>query len=296
MNKISFNLCDDDGRPTQIFHSRYLDWQTSILLFDITAEKKKMKDPITVNIPLNTPICLKAHTGNNLQNEFGWRRGCCKNQNTEAWEQMLLLPTPDNKIIIQSRWNGRNLQVQESGLCVFANHNQELWEKFDVECDENGKVYFISCHTEKYMQCENNGFAVCANKNRGGWEAWTIVYPHTTSMMTSSQLRVISLSATGAVLFPVLGLAAEALVPLAMSTFGTVVPGVGTFHAPLVSGGCAAALQSASASLLTVEAAAVGSIAGAIVGAALSNSDEEKKAQEDIFHKKKCRTRITLSS
>ena len=219
-----------------------------------------------MDIPLNTPICLKAHTGNHLQNEFIWRNGRCHNQNTEAWEQMELIQTADNKIIIQSRWNGRNLQVQESGLCVFANHNQELWEKFDVESDKNGKLYFISCHTGNVMQCDENGFARCVNKNRLEWEAWTIVYPHSSAMMTSAQLRLISLTATGAVLFPILGLAAGAMVPLAMSTFGTVVAGVGTFHAPLTSFGCAAILQASSAALVSGGGAVAGGIAGATVG------------------------------
>jgi hypothetical protein len=56
-----------------------------------------------MEIPLNTPICLKAHTGNNLQNEFFWRTARCRNQNTLAWEQMVLLKTDDDKMIIQSR-------------------------------------------------------------------------------------------------------------------------------------------------------------------------------------------------
>ncbi|EGF77432.1 hypothetical protein BATDEDRAFT_91783 [Batrachochytrium dendrobatidis JAM81] len=37
-----------------------------------------------------------------------------------------------------------------------------------------------------------------------------------------------------------LGLIESALVPVAMSTFGTVVAGVGALHAPMVAGGCAA--------------------------------------------------------
>jgi hypothetical protein len=120
-------------------------------------------------IPINTPICLKAHTGNNLQNEFIWRTCRCVNQNTLAWEQLLLIKTNDDKYIIQSRWNGRNLQVQESGKCVFANHNQELWEKFDVEV-RDGKLYFISCPTGNVMQCNQHGFAWCENKNRLEWD------------------------------------------------------------------------------------------------------------------------------
>ena len=56
---------------------------------------------------------------------------------------MVLIQTVDNKIIIQSLWNGRNLQVQESGLCVFVNKIQELRENFDVESVEDGN-YILS--------------------------------------------------------------------------------------------------------------------------------------------------------
>ena len=44
------------------------------------------------------------------------------------------------------------------------------------------------------------------------------------------------------------GLSAKFLVPAAMATFGTVVPGVGTLHA---AGGIASLLQSAAAHTLT---------------------------------------------
>ena len=98
-------------------------------------------------------------------------------KNTQAWEQMVLIQTADNKMIIQSRWNGRNFQVQESGLWVFANKIQDLWEMFDVKSDKVGKIYFISCHTGNVMQCDEHGFARCVNKNCLEREAWTIVYP-----------------------------------------------------------------------------------------------------------------------
>ena len=184
-------------------------------------------------IPLNTPICLKAHTGKNLQNEFLWRNGRCKNKNTEAWEQMILLKTDDGKYIIQSRWDNRNLQVRESGEVVFANYNQELWEKFDVECHDDGTVFFISCHTGNSLQCDRNGKVRCANQNREKWEAWCIIDPETTEMMTSDQLVVpIAAAAAGLVLVPIVGCIAGALVPAAMSTLGLVIPGVGTKHTP----------------------------------------------------------------
>mmetsp|Transcript_9723 Transcript_9723/g.14620 ORF Transcript_9723/g.14620 Transcript_9723/m.14620 type:complete len:229 (-) Transcript_9723:24-710(-) len=218
-----------------------------------------------MDIPLNTPICLKAHTGNNLQNSLISGKGHCKNQNTQAREQVVLIQTDDKKIIIQSRWNGRNLQVKESGLCVFANHNQELWEKFDVESDKDGNIYFISCHTGNVMQCDWNGYAQCLNENRLAWKAWEIIDPETAETWTSAK-KVILYAATGAVLFPVMGLAAGAMVPAAMSNFGTVVPGVGTFHAPLSSFGCAATLQASSARLKSISGAAAGAAAGATYG------------------------------
>jgi hypothetical protein len=72
----------------------------------------------------------------------------------QAWEQIELIETAENKIS-QFRWNGRNLQVQESGFCAFANHNQELWEKFDVEIDKNGNVvlrnkFFVSILSQDF--------------------------------------------------------------------------------------------------------------------------------------------------
>lgn len=193
---------------------------------------------------IGKPICLKSNTGNNLQNEFFWRSARCNNANTEGWEQMILIKTNDDKIIIQSRWNNRNLQVQESGRCVFANSNQDLWEKFDVEVDDDGKVYFISCHTGNVMQCNDERFAWCSNQNRLSWEAWTITHPNSKIMMTSSNLRA---AATGAVL------------EIVMCSL-----------VPLVSGGCAALLQASSAALLTGNAAVIGAATEAVAGTAVN--------------------------
>lgn len=79
-------------------------------------------------------------------------------------------------------------------------------------------------------------------------------------------LQLILLTVSGAVLPPLLGLAAGIMVPHAMSTFGTVVGGVGTLHAPLIYGGCAALLQASSAALSSGFASVVGGVAGAVLG------------------------------
>ena len=91
---------------------------------------------------------------------------------------MKLIQTADNKIIIQSESNGKNLQVQKSGRCAFANRNQLLWEKFDVETDEDGNIYFISCHTGNFMRINSQSHARCMTKNRvmclTGWISFSV--------------------------------------------------------------------------------------------------------------------------
>jgi hypothetical protein len=72
--------------------------------------------------------------------------------------------------------------------------------------------------------------------------------------------------AVGVAALPLLGIGISALVPAAMSTFGTVVPGVGTIHASLAAGGVAATLQSTSAALISTGAAVVGAVTGAGAG------------------------------
>lgn len=82
------------------------------------------------------------------------------------------------------------------------------------------------------------------------------------------ETSLVGVAVGGAVLLPVVGLLAGALVPSAMSSFGTVVSGVGTMHATAAAGGVAATLQTTAATLATAKAAAIGGVAGAAVGAA----------------------------
>jgi hypothetical protein len=100
-------------------------------------------------IPIDKPVCLKAYTGKSLQNEYHWRRGKCDNENTKAFEQMLIKKTKDDKYIIQSRWNDRNLHVQESGECVFASIEISESAKFEIQVGKDDKVRFISCYKSK---------------------------------------------------------------------------------------------------------------------------------------------------
>ncbi|KAF0745286.1 hypothetical protein Ae201684P_011557 [Aphanomyces euteiches] len=71
----------------------------------------------------------------------------------------------------------------------------------------------------------------------------------------------------------VVGVTAGALVPLAMSIFGTVVSGVGTLHA---AGGVAAALQVIAAKL-TVASITIGAAIGAAVASIASKASSKSK-------------------
>lgn len=62
---------------------------------------------------------------------------------------------------------------------------------------------------------------------------------------------VIVGAAVGAVTVPVIAVGVASLIPVAMTSFGTVIAGVGTVHAPVAAGGVAAMLQSTAAALLT---------------------------------------------
>ena len=84
--------------------------------------------------------------------------------------------------------------------------------------------------------------------------------------------RVVSM-AFGIILWPLLGLFFRAFIPIAMSLFGTVVPGVGTIHAPLASGGIAAWLQSSSAALVSPKAAMAGGSLVAASGIAMADME-----------------------
>ena len=73
--------------------------------------------------------------------------------------------------------------------------------------------------------------------------------------LSSSILKTTASSAAGGVAAAtVLQSAASAAVPTAMSTFGTVVAGVGTLHAPASALGIAAILQTFSAAPTLVPA------------------------------------------
>jgi hypothetical protein len=99
---------------------------------------------------------------------------------------LYIIQTADNKIIIKSRCNGRNLQALDS-----ANHN--YGEKLDVESYKDENLYMISCNTGDEMQYDENGLARCVIKNRLEWKIFHLC---SSAMITSAQLCLISLTVT----------------------------------------------------------------------------------------------------
>jgi hypothetical protein len=82
-------------------------------------EKEEEAAEMKLIVPLNTPICLRSYTGKIMQNAvsrlpFGLDEAFCRNQNLLEMEQMLIIPTADGKFVIQSKLNGKNLQVKPS--------------------------------------------------------------------------------------------------------------------------------------------------------------------------------------
>jgi len=199
-------------------------------------------------IPFNTPICLQAHTGNNLQNCFSFAR--CQNKNTDEWERLRIIKTDDNKVVIQSLLNGNNLQVQPNGSCMFANKNMLLWEKFEVEYnDTRNIVYFISCHTGNVLQCnEDSGTVSCCNKNRLLWEEWSIIrLPNVISKGESFRNEIACGSIAGAV--------------TGYSACSAAISGLGFTTGGIAAGSTAAAMMAAEAVAAGGGVAAGGTVA-----------------------------------
>ena len=140
------------------------------------------------------------------------------------------------------------------------NYEFKPWKK------EPFKFYIVCTGTGNVLRCNQEGFVICDNSEVTEELEWTAVIPDDTNTITSNGIIAISIcTVVDASLLPVTGLVCQGLVPTAMSTFGTVVSGVGTFHAPLSGCGAASILQSTSAALLSTSGLAGGVVGGASV-------------------------------
>ena len=221
-----------------------------------------------VHIPLNQPIPLHTYT----------RERNVERNNEARSEDVMLKEVEPNMVHIKSKDGARALRVLPDGRCVFEEEDHEKVEVFEVVEIEDIKYLrstnrncILSYHNENY------GRFYCLNMDREA--PTTIVFQnenHIHPLVWCAAAGVL-----GAALLPALGLGAAALVPTAMSTFGTVVSGVGTMHASLAAGGVAATLQASSAALITTEAAAIGATIGTALGFITRKKDADDAAGGD---------------
>lgn len=206
-----------------------------------------------VQIHLNRPIPLHTYT----------RERNDERNNAVQFEDVVLTMVAPTMVNVRSRDGTRTLFVLPSGRCSFDDERAEIFEV--VEHADIKYLRSISRNHLLQYHSEYGGCFYCLNLDHE--DARTIVFRSDQHGKHIHPLVwCISAGVAGAALVPAMGLGAAALVPTAMSTFGTVVSGVGTMHASLAAGGVAATLQASSAALLTTEAAAYGAAIGAALG------------------------------
>ena len=139
-------------------------------------------------IPFNTPIIIHSiRMQMNLKNPLGSKKARCLTDNRDMYEHVMLHRVRDDKVAIQSRRNGRFLQVRTCGECVFDPTEPGDWELFTMETSAECSLYFVSCHTGKVLQCANKGIVQCANQRRDWWEEWRIVETRISAAVPSMQ-------------------------------------------------------------------------------------------------------------
>ena len=166
-------------------------------------------------------------------------------------------------VLVKSACGTKTLTVLPCGRCSFENGSDRKEKVFEVVEFANTKCLRSSSRNLLLQfQNEHYGNFYCLNMDHE--DTRTIVFKSNNHI--HPLVWCISAGVVGAVLVPAMGLGAAALVPAAMTTFGTVVSGVGTINAPLAAGGVAAMLQAGSTALMTSEAAAGGAAIGVALG------------------------------
>ncbi|CAI5735356.1 unnamed protein product [Hyaloperonospora brassicae] len=144
-------------------------------------------------IPFDVPVILQSTCWlKNLQSPLGYKKARCPTDNRDSYEHVVLHRIRDDKVAIQSGYNGRFLQVSTSGECVFDPTEPDAWELFTMETNSECSLYFVSCHTGTVLQCDQNGTVQCANSTRKSSKAWRIVEPHSTNSVVAQMQHALS--------------------------------------------------------------------------------------------------------
>ncbi|KAE8913251.1 hypothetical protein PF005_g28183 [Phytophthora fragariae] len=137
------------------------------------------------DIPFNVPVIIQSvRQKKNLQNPVGTRMARCLVDNRDVLEQMILHRQLNDKVTIQSKRNGRFLQVRANGDCEFDSHEMNERALFTLETDSTCSIFFVSSFMGNVLHCNNENVARCGNTLRKYWEEWRIVEPRATSPTT----------------------------------------------------------------------------------------------------------------
>lgn len=118
--------------------------------------------------PLDTPLFIRSHRGENLQDDNG---NVHLTSNAESWEKWLIIDDGDGKVVLRSH---RAQYLQDNAGQVKMSPNTQDWEEWTISSAGDGK-FTIMGHRGEYLQ-DNNG-QVRMSADPGSSEAWSFVEP-----------------------------------------------------------------------------------------------------------------------
>merc|ERR1740121_3098383 len=118
--------------------------------------------------PMDTPVLIKSHRGENLQDNDG---NVYLTTNAQSWEIWTIVDDGDGKVVLRSH---RNQHLQDNEGQVRMSPDTKDWEEWTIVGAGDGK-FFIEGHRGQYLQ-DNNG-NVMMSGNPGTWEMWSFVQP-----------------------------------------------------------------------------------------------------------------------
>uniref|UniRef100_A0AAV1TZY5 Uncharacterized protein n=1 Tax=Peronospora matthiolae TaxID=2874970 RepID=A0AAV1TZY5_9STRA len=124
------------------------------------------------DIPFNVPVIIQMIRKKEKSAESSRvQKASCLKDDRDIYEHVILHHVRDDKVAIESRRNGRFLQVRTSGKCVFDPTEPGEWELFTMETNWKCSLFFVSCHTGNVLQCADPDIVLCANQDHESWKA-----------------------------------------------------------------------------------------------------------------------------
>jgi len=118
--------------------------------------------------PLSTPVLIKSHRGQNLQDDNG---NVKLTTNAQSWEMWTIVDDCDGKVLLRSH---RGQQLQDHQGTVKTSPATEDWEEWILVSAGDGK-FFIKGHFGEYLQDSYGNVGMSGNT--GSWEEWSFVQP-----------------------------------------------------------------------------------------------------------------------